>query len=166
LSMENDNKTVEYESKLIPILRQGVAVIQMIFFKKLRDYLHGQYPDYETTYHSRLSGAIVNDLFGTPNEEEPFASFAKENSDRIDEELKNIPIEFADMLIPLTDALRVQFLCDKQEGIDSSSVLTRANELNVLLIHQQIPLPAHFMNLVREMGAKYDLLVPQEFTEH
>ena len=147
---------MELEGQLIPILRDGVEVVKMIFFKKLKAHLARKYPD--PAYSRRLAGAIVNDLFGTPNPEEPFASFVVENRPRIDEEMAGIASNFAEMRIPLTDALRIQFLCDHQEGIDSTSALVRARELHILLVDREVPLPAQFMNLVRRLGEAFGFL--------
>jgi hypothetical protein len=62
------------------------------------------------------------------------------------------------MRIPLTDALRVQFLCDYQEGIDSSEILQRAKQFNLLILDREVPLPASFLNLARRLGGAFDLL--------
>ncbi len=142
-------------------MREGVDVIKMIFFKKLKTRLSRKYPDGEISYINKLSGAIVNDLFGTPNSEEPFATFAEENKAHIEAEMKNIATEYEEMGIPLTDALRVKFLCDSQEGIDSSSILFRAEELRVLLVDREVPLPAYFTDMVRKLGGAFGLLVQQ-----
>lgn len=148
-----------FESKLVPILREGVMVIKMIFFKKLKGYLSRKYPGGETAYINKLCGAIINDLFGTPNTEESFATFVKENRARIEEEMRHIAGEFEEMRIPLTDALRIQFLCDRQEGIDSSAILFRAKELQILLVDREVPLPARFLDLVRKLGGACNFLV-------
>jgi hypothetical protein len=153
---------MEFESKLIPVMREGVAIIKVIFYKKLKDYLVQEYPDRDTIYINKLSGAIINELFGTPNTEERFISFAEENKRHIDHELMNIYSKFDDMLIPLTDALRVQFLCDHQEGVESASILSRAQELNILLVDREVPLPANFMKLARELGYAFNILVSRE----
>ncbi|MFZ5994049.1 MAG: hypothetical protein ACOYU4_03540 [Thermodesulfobacteriota bacterium] len=152
---------MQFESKLIPIMREGVEVIKMIFFKKLKAHLSQKYPERETSFINKLSGAIINDLFGTPNPGEPFATFVKENRACIAEEMDHIAVEFEGMRIPLTDALRVQFLCDSQEGIDSSRILTHAKELHVLLVDREVPLPRHFLDLVRKLGSAFGFLVPQ-----
>ncbi|MBN2514537.1 MAG: hypothetical protein JXC33_00735 [Deltaproteobacteria bacterium] len=157
---------MEFESKLIPIMREGVAIIKVIFYKKLKNYLVQEYPDQDKIYINKLSGAIINELFGTPNTEERFAFFAEENKRYIDHELMNICHEFDDMLIPLTDALRVQFLCDHQEGVKSASILTRAQELNILLVDREVPLPSNFMKLVRELGYEFNILVSREVVEN
>ena len=152
---------MQFESRLIPIMREGVEVIKMIFFRKLKTYLSGKYPDWQTADINKLSGAIINDLFGTPNPERSFSAFAEEYKGRIQEEMNNIATEFEEMRIPLSDALRVQFLCDHQEGMDSSASLFRAEELDILLLDREVPLPAHFMSMVRRLGSVFGLLSQQ-----
>jgi hypothetical protein len=149
----------EFESRLIPILREGVDIIKMILFKKLKEHLSDKYIDRDAQFVSKLTGAIVNDLFGTPNTQEPFASFVEENLFFIKMEMKNLATELQEMRIPLTDALRVQFLCDSQEGVDSSAILVQAKELGILIVDREAPMPAKFMNLVRKLGSSYDLLI-------
>jgi len=149
---------MQYESKLIPSLREGVDLVKMILFKKLKIHLPKKYPHKEVDFINRLSGAIINELFGGPNPAEPFATFVVENKFFIKLEIKNIPSDFPEMRIPLTDALRVQFLCDHQEGIDSSHILSQAKQLGILLTDRDAPLPAKFMNLVRKLGGSFNLL--------
>jgi len=149
----------ELESKLILIMREGVEVIKMIFFKQLKDYLLANYSGGDGAYCGRLAGSVVNTLFGTENPAEPFASFADANRERIARELKNIPLVFEEMRIPLSDGLRVLFLCDSMEGIDSSPVLVRADELGILLHDRPVPLPKNFLELVRRLGKSFNLLI-------
>lgn len=149
---------MEYENRLIPVLREGVDVIKMIFYKKLKIQLCKKYPHRSVDYINRLAGAIINALFGTPNQAEPFATFVADNKFFIKLELKNIAKDLPEMRLPLTDALRVQFLCDHQEGIDSSQILTLANQLGILALEREAPLPAKFMALVRKLGGSLDLL--------
>ncbi len=153
---------MEAENKLVPVLRGGVEVIKMIFFKKLKDTLSKDYPDKDNKYISRLSAAILNELFGTPNPNEPFVSFARENRRRIDAELRAVPIKFKEMRIPLTDALRIQFLCDSMEGIDSKDVLENAKDLGILMVEREVPLPKNFMNLVRRLGSAFQVITPAQ----
>lgn len=150
---------MQYESQLLPILREGVDIIKMILFKNLRDMLSRKYPDRDPRYIGRLSGAVINDLFGVPNPDPSFVEFVRENKERIEDIIGGMATELGSMRIPLTDALRVQFLCDHQEGIDSSSILQRAKEANLLLLDREIPFPAKFMSLVRKLGGAYDLIV-------
>jgi len=149
---------MQYESKLIPSLREGVDIVKMILFKKLKTRLPEKYPHKDSVFSSWLAGAIINELFGTPNPAEPFAQFVADNKFFIKLEIKNIPSDFPEMCIPLTDALRVQFLCDHQEGIDSSHILSQANQLGILLTEREAPLPAKFMGLVRKLGGSFNLL--------
>lgn len=155
----------QFESKLLPILRQGVAIVKMVFFKRLKEHLGKKNPDRAASFITSLSGAVVNDIFGTHPAEEPFTSFVEENSTLIRETVHNVPFELIDMMVPLTDALRVQVLCDRQEGIDSLSILLHANALKILLVPREIPLPAQFLTLVRELGKEYDLLLPPDILE-
>lgn len=150
----------KFESRLVPILRQGIAVVQMVLFKRLREYLSEKYPSKEAAFITMLTGAAVNDVFGTPNEEKTFMLFIRENESLIEETIKEIPLELIDMMVPLTDALRIQVLCDHHEGIDSFPVLAHANELKILLVPREIPLPASFIGLVRKLGNRHDILMP------
>jgi len=149
---------MEVEKRLIPVLREGVEAIKMVFFKKLKTHLARKHPRLDSSRVNKLCGAVVNDLFGTPNTAEPFATFAQENKALIEGEARSIAVELQEMRIPLTDALRIQFLCDHQEGMDSSSVLQRAKELDILLVDREVPLPAKFMTLVRKLGTAFNLL--------
>ena len=149
---------MEYENRLIPILREGIDVVKMVFFRKLKAYLAAKYPERNAQWVSQLCGALINELFGQRNTEEPFGTFLKSHAAVIDLELKSIPGQFPEMLIPLTDALRVQTMCDYQEGMDTSAVLERARELGILLVDRELPLPAPFMNLVRRLGSAFGLL--------
>jgi hypothetical protein len=157
---------MQVENRLIPILREGVDVIKMILFKKLKTRLIQKYPDREAEYINRLAGAIINDIFGAPNSSEPFASFWQQNQGTIEQELFAVASAFAEMRIPLTDALRVQFLCDHQEGVDSAATLAHAKTLNILLADREVPLPANFLNLVRSLGAAFDFLLQSKAAPH
>jgi len=151
---------MEFESKLIPILREGVSVIKLILFKKLTAKIEGQFPDRERAFVNRLAGAVINDIFCTPNTEPAFADFVRRHQAEIDVVVLSIAGDFQEMLIPLTDALRVAVLCDHQEGTDSSAVLMKADRLHILLVERDLPLPHHFLELVRRLGAAFGLLLP------
>jgi len=140
------------EYKLVPILREGIEVVRMAFFKKLQAHLFEKYPDKERQFINRLTGAVINNLFGTYNQEEPFLSFSRDNAALIGQEVEDIAVELEEMRIPLTDALRTQFLCDSLDGIDSSHVLSHARDIGVLIEERDVPMPDHFMNLVRRLG--------------
>jgi hypothetical protein len=148
------------EAMLVSVLREGVTVIQMVLFKTLKHHLAARYPDRPPGEVSMLSGAIVNALFGIPASEPGVGGFAQENESVIQTELEKLAENFDGLKIPLTDALRVQFLCDSLDGIDSRDVLLRARELDILLPDRDVPLPRNFMNLVRRLGAAHRLIVP------
>lgn len=133
--------------------------MQMIFFKEVRTVVTDNHPDKESSYLSMLAGAIINDVFGTPNQEERFVNFYSENRGVIEQELLSLPDKCPDILPPLTDALRIQSLCDHQEGGDSSHVLAKANELGILVVDREIPLPSTFMTLVRILGEQHNLII-------
>ncbi|MEI7636922.1 MAG: hypothetical protein WCJ37_06410 [Syntrophus sp. (in: bacteria)] len=140
------------ENRLIPILREGINLIKMVLFKIMRDGLAKRYPHQERTFINQLTGAMINELFCTPNHEEPFLSFAINNRPLIEEGMKRIADDFPELRIPLTDALRVQFLCDSQEGLAIPVMLTQARDLGILITERDIPLPDHFMTMARSLG--------------
>ena len=142
-------------------MREGVELVKLILFKKLKPGYESKYPDREASFAGMLTGAVINDLFGTPNRQERFAAFYAENKALIQSELKNIPAECEDLQIPLTDALRMQFLCDSQEGIDSEFILKQAKQLGILILERDVPLPKTFLNLVRQLGVAFRILQPQ-----
>jgi len=150
---------MEFESKLVPIMREGVDIIKMELFRQLKALLSIKYNNREASYIGKLSGAVINKLFATPNNEKSFAEFTKENRTQIKEEIKNISIGLKELRIPLTDAMRVHVICDYQDGIDSSSILVQAQELGILIVKREIPLPKNFLNMVRKLGKSSSLLV-------
>jgi hypothetical protein len=149
---------VSVEQTLIPVLREGGAVVKMILFKELKPYLGEKYPQRGAEFAGRLSGAVINELFGTPNPDPTFAAFAQAHRVIIHDELGLLAVRHPNLRIALTDALRIQFLCDHQEKIDSSAVLSRADELGILVVEREVPLPATFMNMVRTLGNRLNLL--------
>ncbi len=153
----------EIEREFIPALREGIEIVKMILFMKIRDKAEADYPGEDRGYYGMLAGATVNHLFGTPNPEERFMTFARENQGRVDEILGDVPAEMESLCIPLTDAIRMQFLCDHQEGIEDGSgeVLKRAKDYGILLEERNAPLPKQFMNLVYTVGKAYGLVRDQ-----
>ena len=106
---------MDREGKLVPILREGIEIVKVIFFKELRDYLRQGRADWDQEFRARVTGAVVNDLFGVLNEEEACLAFAREHRQTTDEVLASVGSGLAAMRIPLTDALRTMVLCDLQE---------------------------------------------------
>jgi hypothetical protein len=148
---------MEYEKRLIPILREGIHIVKMFLYKNLRQGLSEKYADRERVFVGRLTGAIINELFGTPNREEPFLTFNRENEAIIKGELKTLAADYPELKIPLTDALRVQFICDSQEGAENAVILNQAHDLEMLLVAREFPLPDQFMTLARSLGEISDI---------
>jgi len=147
-------------SRLIPILREGVSVIQMIFFKEIKTVIARKYPALEGPAQSMLAGAITNELFGSHNSEEKFQNFRNQHQGTIEQELLCLKEEIPQLAAPLADALRVQTLCDNQDGRDSSHVLKQADSFGILPQDRELPLPSAFMETVRKLGGEHNLTIP------
>ena len=156
MNKETDKKN----SRLIPILREGVAVIQMIFFKEVKTHIEKNHPNLDESARIMLAGAITNEIFGSHNPEEKFQTFRNKHQGTIEQELLNIADELSHMINPLADALRIQTLCDNQEGTDSAHVLKQADSFGILPHNRDIPLPSAFMETVRGLGAEHKLIIP------
>lgn len=154
--MTKENK----DSRLVPILREGVAVIQMIFFKSLKPVISKKHPELDATAQTMLTGALVNEVFGSHNTEEKFLAFHKQHRGTIEQELMALATELPQLVNPLADALRIQALCDNQEELDSTDVLKLADSYKLLPADREVPLPSAFMETVRTMGAVHKLIVP------
>lgn len=149
------------QSQLVAVLREGVAIVQMIFFKELRTALHERYyGDMDKMDISRLAGAVTNELFGTPNPEPEFVQFQQEHRATIEQEMLRLATELPQLRRYVTDALRIQALCDSQEGVESDDTLLIADKLGILLRDREIPLPSVFMTMVREVGKEHELIIP------
>jgi len=151
---------MDFESKLIPILREGVEIVKMISFKKLKEALAKKHPDREAAFIAKIAGALINTIFGAPAYEEPFAVFARNHANLIAHEQTKVGSMLEDLRIPLTDALRIQSLCDHQEGQDSTATLQQAQVLGILLADRDLPMPHSFIELVRKLGSAFGLLLP------
>lgn len=147
------------QSRLVAVLREGVSLVQMVFFKELRDVLKQHHPDKNQPTVSKLAGAITNELFGTPNPDPQFVAFLQENRAAIEQEMLGLATNLHHLRRYITDALRIQTLCDHQEGLESPETLATAEKLGVLLKEREIPLPSSFMTSVRELGEKHQLII-------
>lgn len=152
-------ETPEKKSQLIAALREGVSLVQMVLFKEIRNNLTKKLPRSEPSHISLLAGSATNEVFGTPNPEAKFVDFRKKNWGTIEQELLSLKDDFPHLCAPISDALRVQVLCDHQEGDDSTQTLVRAKDLGVLIEELDIPLPSTFMTTIRELGEKHNLII-------
>ncbi|PID77159.1 MAG: hypothetical protein CSB24_02785 [Deltaproteobacteria bacterium] len=154
-----ENKVPE---RLIASLREGIAIVQMVFFKELKKSVQAEYPDH--TFVSMLCGAVTNEIFGTVNTGEPFIEFGRKNRAAIEQYLFAIKDELAHMRKPLTDALRMQAICDQQQQAngdgDSTKALQVAEKLGILITEREMPLPSAFMTIARNLGEIHGLIIP------
>ena len=157
---ESAQEAQAFDSKLLPILREALDVVRMILFKELKDYFLAAHPD-RAAEAGRLAAGVLNELFGVENPDPAYTAFVVDNRAMLDAAIADFPSRFERLLIPLTDALRMQFLCDSREGIDENSAfLARAKERGLLLAGRDLPLPHRFLDLVRRMGAAHGLVSP------
>ncbi|MFH0785201.1 MAG: hypothetical protein V2B20_25055 [Pseudomonadota bacterium] len=154
------NTTINNNSQLLAALREAVGVVQMILFKELRTRIAKKKPDAEAAHLSGLAGAITNEVFGTPNPGEKFVRFRADNWGEIEQEILALKDELPELCTGLTDALRIQTLCDHQEGSNSSQTLIRAKEFGFLKEDRDAPMPSSFMVLARALGEKHNLIIP------
>ncbi len=152
-------KDPERDSALIPVLRESIGIVQMILFKELKGLLAISYTDKDGTFHNKLAGAITNRIFGVENPEPRFQEFNRAKQGNIEQELFGLPEQLPELMGILTDALRVMVLCDTQEGEDTSSVLITAQQLGLLIVDRETPLPSTFMTRVRRLGERHGLTI-------
>ena len=141
-------------------MREGVEVIKMTCFRKLSSSLTERYPQQDKKTCSMLTGAVINQIFGTTNDQEPFASFSADNHDIIETEIKTLAVNLEEMRIPLTDALRMQTLCDKMDNIEDDQTIKFAKDVGILIEERDVPLPHNFMEMVRRIGKAFGLIIP------
>jgi len=153
-------ETPEKKSQLITSLREGVAVVQMVLFKEIKAGLTKKLPLKTRTFLSMLAGSITNEVFGSQNPGEKFMTFKQENRGQIEQELLSLKTDMPGLCAKVTDALRIQTLCDHQEGEDSSEILVKAKEYGILAEEREIPLPSSFMTIVRSLGEEHNLIIP------
>ena len=146
------------DSRVIPVMREAVALVQMVLFRQLKEGLAGKYSSWNQEEYIRLVGCIVNDIFGTPATDPDSMQFARTHIETIEEEMRTLAKTVPDILPHLTDALRMQTLCDREEAVNTLPTLLRARALGVLQEERTIPMPSTFMILVRKLGAEHGLV--------
>ena len=144
---------MECDSKLIPILREGIEIVKMLFFRDLQEMLAMKFPERDKLYRNKLAGAVINRYFGLFNPDSAFQDFVRQEESVINEVLHQVADELSQQQIPLTDALRTMVLCDHQEGVDNSTVLVKATDYGILLSDRDLPMPNRFIELVRRLGS-------------
>lgn len=141
-------------------------MVQMVLFKELRSLLTSKLTCQDSLSVSMLTGAITNELFGTLNSEEIFQEFRRKNRTDIEQELLSLARELPALRAPLTDALRIQTLCDNMEDKDSAKLLNHAAEIGLLIQERELPLPSTFMTMARSLGDAHQLIItPVEISQ-
>ena len=151
-----------FEPQLVPTLREGIDVIKMVLYRELKSLLFLKHRD--PVYVDRLTGAAVNELFGIVSPGTSIELFSRTNQEAVEKTFQMISTKLDHLKIPLTDALRIQFLCDNHEGMDSTAVLEKAENRKLLIVERDVPLPGAFMNIARSFGRSYGILDPQPLT--
>ncbi|HFQ89704.1 MAG TPA: hypothetical protein ENK27_06465 [Desulfobulbus sp.] len=143
-------------------MREAVFMVQMILFRTLKEDLAGRHRDRPAVHHTWLAGAVVNNLFGSHPSDPEVADFARHNRELVEEELRGLAERCPDLAPFLTDALRMQTICDNQEGIHSIPSLLMARALGILQEERPLPMPSTFMTTVRQLAARHGLVEPMQ----
>ncbi len=166
---EEMNKVVkeaapEFDDKIIPVMREAVVMVQMILYRRLKEDVQTRYQDWSDLDKKWLAGAVVNNLFGTEAADPEVNAFARKQRELIEQELRELKSRVSDLVPHLTDAMRMQTICDNHEGIHSIPCLLMAKELDLLDEERVLPMPSTFMIAVRKLGAEYGLVEAMEAT--
>ena len=102
---EDLNPEGKVPEKLIASLREGIAVVQMIFFKELKTVVLTTHGDKSPEFVSMLCGSITNKVFGTQNTEQRFVDFRATNKGAIEQQLISLKDDLPHMRKPLTDVV-------------------------------------------------------------
>jgi hypothetical protein len=148
-----------FDSKLIPVLREAIVMVQMVLFRHLKKQINQQYQDLQAQEQNWLAGAVVSSLYGSSVASADEAlEFTRQHREDIEQELRSLHTHTQDLIPYLTDSLRMQALCDQYEGKTSLSCLVLAQEIGVLHADRAVPLPSTFMSSVRALGAAQGLV--------
>jgi len=151
-----------FDSKLIPVMREAILTVQMVLYQSLKQKAVERYSDWPEEKHGRLAGAVVNNLYGTEAVDPAVGFFAREHRELVEDELRCLADHCSDLIPFLTDSLRMQVICDNQEGVHSLGSLLMAKALGVLREDRELPLPSTFMLSVRNLAAVHGIIEPQK----
>jgi hypothetical protein len=152
----------EFDAKVVPVMREAIVMVQMILYRRLREDVQTRYQDWSDQEKTWLAGAVVNNLFGSEAADPEVNVFARKHRELLEQELREIQERVSDLIPHLTDALRMQTICDNHEGIHSIPCLLLAKELGLLDEERVLPMPSTFMIAVRKLGAEYGLVEAME----
>ncbi len=157
---QNTEQEAPFDSKLIPVMREAVLTVQMVLYRSLKKRAVDRYSDWPEEKHGRLAGAVVNNLFGTEAVDPAVGLFAREHRELVEDELRCLADHCSDLIPFLTDSLRMQTICDNQEGVHSLGSLLMAKALGILREDRELPLPSTFMLSVRNLAAVHGIIEP------
>ena len=146
------------DNRVTPVMREAVAMVQMILFKVLRQSVRERYVDQIEPFSVHLAGAVTNNLFGERPVDKAVERFAADNRELVERELRELAGHCPDLRSMLTDALRMKTICDNQEGFHSIPSLLMAKALGLLMEERDLPLPSTFMLQVRQLAAAHGLI--------
>ncbi|CAK8717502.1 MAG: hypothetical protein D3920_04895 [Candidatus Electrothrix sp. AW2] len=146
------------DTKIIPVMRQAITTVQMILFQHLKKSIFQRYTDFSEKEKIRLAGSVVNNLYGSDAVDSQVNLFARNHRELVEKELRDLSKHVAELIPHITDSLRMQTLCDNQEGIHSMPCLLLAKELDLLDEERELPMPSTFMQSVRKLGAETGLV--------
>ncbi len=152
----------EFDPKIVPVMREAIVMVQMIFYRRLKEDVQERYQDWSEQEKIWLAGAVVNNLFGTEAADPEVNAFARRHRELIEQELRELKTRVSDLVPHLTDAMRMQTICDNHEGIHSIPCLLMAKELGLLDEERVLPMPSTFMIAVRKLGAEHGLVEEME----
>ena len=148
----------EFDAKIVPVMREAIVMVQMILYQRLKEDVQQRYQDWSDQDRIRLAGAVVNNLFGTEAADPEVNIFARQHRELVEQELRELKDRADDLIPHLTDALRMQTICDNHEGVHSIPCLLMAKELGLLEEGRVLPMPSTFMIAVRKLGAEHGLV--------
>ena len=77
-------------TSVLPMMRDAITTVQMVLFQTLRQSLRERQAELDETLHTRLAGAVINNLFGTRPVDEAVSAFAAANRDLVEAELRGL----------------------------------------------------------------------------
>jgi hypothetical protein len=147
-----------FDTKIIPVMREAITTVQMVLFQKLKESIPLRHPGFSGKDTIRLAGAVVNSLYGTDALDHEVNHFARQHRELIEKELRGLCGQLPELIPHITDSLRMQTLCDNQEGVYSIPSLLLAKELGLLDETRELPMPSTFMLSVRKLGERSGLV--------
>ncbi len=162
MNQQTTTEKLVVDNKVIPVMREAVTTVQMVLFKVLRQNVHDRYVDQTEAFHTQLTGAVINNLFGTQPLDAAINAFGAGNRELVERELRELKDSVRPLVPIITDALRMKTICDNQEGIHSIPSLLMAKALGLLQEERALPLPSTFMLQVRTLAATHGLIEPME----